>query len=1057
MPPIISYQDLFDFEGYRKSINDLEAANQQFAQSTEGVLKRTKEQYEQLAKTLKEIQAGLKGIDITQKGAIDELLKVDKVISETTKDVTGLANATKGLESITSMTAVSVNDLTGWMRKLEKEARAVDVSTEEGKQTFKEYADNIRSTSTASQKFTQQLKDAKRGVDAAEGSYFKLQQETAELAKRLKSLPGAFDAATGAINKNNKEAVQLQKQISQNNAALKSYDAQLGQHFRNVGNYPQITSAFTSSISALSTSLLGLAGVTSVFGFLTDSVNEFIEADEKAARLRNTLDNLGKVDAFERLAQKAADFQKAFRFIDNDEIIGVFDQLITYGKLTENQIDQLTPVIIDFASKARISLGESTSVVIKAIEGNGRALKEYGINIKDAKTVSEAFGIVMTELKPRVEGAAAAFGETFAGQLKTTKQEINDLKEQIGEQFQPVILGTLRVLKQGIEGIGQFFQFAGDQFDRFFNPVAFEARKRGEEIIQERKSREERIKSIVEDFSKQSKEQQDKSQKASLLTFRTIQEEFVKAGKEGNTKRLKELKTQLQDEAKIFSEFERVRKEATEKNTLLGLGGNMTIKETKDKKEKTTKEETIEQRIRRQQEAVTKLAELEIEQNKLLHEQKIINEAEFQNRKLDITKQYIDAVINLEKSLGEKSDITRITDFQIKAVKAEQEYTKFQQEEIEKRKKLQEDELKSAVDIRKKQLLQIGLEKNKAFEDAFKAEIDAEKKAFDLIREGRNTSLKEEIAYLNRLKDIKVSYAQDTAEEEYQIKALYAERDRELRQQIETTAIEILNTGLDIIQESQNARFEQRIQKLEQEKQIELAAAGNNAAAREAIEKRFAQQINAEKKKQAQSEKRFALFRIAIDTASAVVKTISQFGMPFAIPFIALAVAQGALQAGLVAAQPLPAFKHGTQSAPEGYAVVDEEGPELIQRPTGKVELSKNKGPRLTYLEKGTKVFTAPRTKEILKEIKSNEVIENNKLHNRLITDFTKGKMIEQSVIMSNAFESSGFNQAALESAFAGAVSNIRVNEWRVKNGELVQAIQDKTSTKTYLNNKYSL
>jgi hypothetical protein len=65
------------------------------------------------------------------------------------------------------------------------------------------------------------------------------------------------------------------------------------------------------------------------------------------------------------------------------------------------------------------------------------------------------------------------------------------------------------------------------------------------------------------------------------------------------------------------------------------------------------------------------------------------------------------------------------------------------------------------------------------------------------------------------------------------------------------------------------------------------------------------------KKKQFQADQNAALTRIAIDTAVSVAKTAATAGYPAAIPLIALALAQGVIQAALVQAQPTPKFKDG--------------------------------------------------------------------------------------------------------------------------------------------------
>lgn len=198
-------------------------------------------------------------------------------------------------------------------------------------------------------------------------------------------------------------------------------------------------------------------GIGAITGFLSDAVGEADAAEKATSRLRNTLENLGRGDAFDRITAKADQLAETFTFLDNDDITEVFQQLITYGKLTEKQMNDLLPVIINFAAKSGISINESASVVIKALEGNGKALKEYGVNMKDGATVTERLGIVMTELKTKVEGAADAFGNTLAGEAAKAKQEIANIKEEVGGKLQPVIKLFYQSVSNVFSGIATIF------------------------------------------------------------------------------------------------------------------------------------------------------------------------------------------------------------------------------------------------------------------------------------------------------------------------------------------------------------------------------------------------------------------------------------------------------------------------------------------------------------------------------------------------------------------------------------------------------------------------
>lgn len=95
-------------------------------------------------------------------------------------------------------------------------------------------------------------------------------------------------------------------------------------------------------------------------------------------------------------------------------------------------------------------------------------------------------------------------------------------------------------------------------------------------------------------------------------------------------------------------------------------------------------------------------------------------------------------------------------------------------------------------------------------------------------------------------------------------------------------------------------------------------------------EKEIEKRKNEAKKKAFEQNKNIQLAEIAINTAVAVVKAYANTGLPAALPFIALTVAAGALQAAAISKQKYPGFAKGTNFAPKGWAWVGEQGPELV-------------------------------------------------------------------------------------------------------------------------------
>lgn len=274
-----------------------------------------------------------------------------------------------------------------------------------------------------------------------------------KLNRELKQLPANGEAAARKLQ----ELRAAEATLSRVRNAANGVNNSLNDIAKNQGFLGKIQNGLGSLIGPGGLLAGGIIGGAAALGqavtFLSDAVSEALQANEAAARLKATLDNLGRADAFENLANQADAFADSVGYLDNDDVIGVFEKLITYGKLTEKQIMDLTPVIIDFAAKQRIELSESASVIIKALEGNGKALKEYGINVKDAKDETEAYGIIMDQLAPKVSGSAKAFSEELNGSIATTRQEIKNLKEDIGTELLPVVDKFWKVIRGALSGL----------------------------------------------------------------------------------------------------------------------------------------------------------------------------------------------------------------------------------------------------------------------------------------------------------------------------------------------------------------------------------------------------------------------------------------------------------------------------------------------------------------------------------------------------------------------------------------------------------------------------
>ena len=163
---------------------------------------------------------------------------------------------------------------------------------------------------------------------------------------------------------------------------------------------------------------------------------------------------------------------------------------------------------------------------------------------------------------------------------------------------------------------------------------------------------------------------------------------------------------------------------------------------------------------------------------------------------------------------------------------------------------------------------------------------------------------------------------------------------------------EAFQEAFNTISNASKANFDAEYSRLEQQKTVSLQFAGESAAAKEEIERQYEARKKEIQRREAENQKRLALFNIVVNTAQAVIAAAPK------IPLMVLMGAIGAAQLAMVASQQIPQFWKGTDNAPEGWAWTQEKGAEVITDKSGNVKTyGSNKGAQLTYLNAGDKVY----------------------------------------------------------------------------------------------------
>lgn len=186
---------------------------------------------------------------------------------------------------------------------------------------------------------------------------------------------------------------------------------------------------------------------------------------------------------------------------------------------------------------------------------------------------------------------------------------------------------------------------------------------------------------------------------------------------------------------------------------------------------------------------------------------------------------------------------------------------------------------------------------------------------------------------------------------------------------------EVAKEVFSIINKNSQANYEAEYSRLEQQKNISIAFAGSSATAKAEIERQYEEKRKSIQRRQAEAEKKQAMFNIAINTAQAVMATLGKGGF-FASPLAMVVAAAGAAQLAMVAAQEIPAFAEGGIHEGGKMLINDAKGSkyqETVVTPDGKIRQFKGRN-KVVDAPKGTQIFTPDQwSKQI-----NNMLLKNN-------------------------------------------------------------------------------
>jgi hypothetical protein len=181
----------------------------------------------------------------------------------------------------------------------------------------------------------------------------------------------------------------------------------------------------------------------------------------------------------------------------------------------------------------------------------------------------------------------------------------------------------------------------------------------------------------------------------------------------------------------------------------------------------------------------------------------------------------------------------------------------------------------------------------------------------------------------------KLKLDEDYANKKAELDNAQAARDKEIRDAVIGATLASVQAVSDAIFEIGAARREaelnEEVSRIEKEKEKALENKNLTEAQKTEIQKRYDKQVAQLKTEAAKKERKAQITQAFINTALAVTNALATAPWPYNIIAAAAAFVAGMAQIAKMNSAPLPQYAKGGRNVPAGYALVGEEGPEIVK------------------------------------------------------------------------------------------------------------------------------
>lgn len=109
-------------------------------------------------------------------------------------------------------------------------------------------------------------------------------------------------------------------------------------------------------------------------------------------------------------------------------------------------------LVEDLAAQKHISLTAAAALVARALDGNTKLFKQYGINVATGALSVDQLNRYLDELQQRLSGQAAASVDSFSGKFEGLKEHVVSTAEDLANKFAPTLtaIGTVTTAALGV-------------------------------------------------------------------------------------------------------------------------------------------------------------------------------------------------------------------------------------------------------------------------------------------------------------------------------------------------------------------------------------------------------------------------------------------------------------------------------------------------------------------------------------------------------------------------------------------------------------------------------